>query len=74
MTILGIDIGSSSVKAGILRGPRPRVVGRIARVGFETRFDGARAEVDADAILRAVGRATRQLDLRRVECLSLIHI
>jgi xylulokinase len=70
MTMLGLDIGSSSVKAGILRASG-RVVGRLVRVEFETRYGGERAEVDADDILRAVGRATRQLDLRRVECVAL---
>ena len=69
MTILGIDIGSSSVKAGVLRGRR--VLGRLARVRFDTHYDGERAEVDADEVLRAVGQATRQLDLRRVECVAL---
>ena len=69
MTILGIDIGSSSVKAGVLR--RRRIVGSVVRVEFDTRHDGERAEVDADVILRAAGRATRQLDLRGVECVAL---
>ena len=70
MTVLGLDIGSSSVKAGVLRAGGA-VVGRVARGEFETDYDDARAEVDADAILRAVGRAARQLDLRRVECVAL---
>jgi sugar (pentulose or hexulose) kinase len=70
MTVLGLDIGSSSVKAGVLRAGG-RVVGRIERVSFDTRYDGERAEVDADQIVRAVGRATRELDLRRVECIAL---
>jgi xylulokinase len=70
MILLGLDIGSTSVKAGILRAGG-RLVGRAARVGFETRFDGTRADVDANEILRAVYRATRQLDLRRVECVAL---
>lgn len=55
--ILGIDIGSSSVKAGVLRGDK--VVGRIARRSFQTQYDGVRAEVKpqdiVDAIRRAVG-------------------
>jgi xylulokinase len=71
MTILGVDIGSSSVKAGILRGTR--VVGRIARESFATRYDGTRAEVHPDEILAALGRAIRALDGRakRVDAIAL---
>src|SRR5688500_14739649 len=69
VTVLGIDIGSSSVKAGLLRDRR--VVGRVARVGFDTRYDGVRAEVDADAILRAVARAVRQLVARSIDHVAL---
>jgi sugar (pentulose or hexulose) kinase len=32
MTLLGIDVGSSSVKAGVLRGDRVAGTGRAARV------------------------------------------
>src|SRR5687768_14930352 len=59
MNVLGLDIGSSSVKCAVLRGDR--IAGRIARVRFETRYDGVRAEVDPDEILRAVARAIAQL-------------
>lgn len=55
MLVLGIDVGSSSVKAGVLR--NRKLVGRVARVAFGTDYDGERAEVSADAILRAVARA-----------------
>src|SRR5438105_6931122 len=61
--ILGLDIGSSSVKAAILRGTR--VVGRISRISYKTRFDGPRVEVDPDQILSAIRRAIASLDLRR---------
>ncbi|MEO6435556.1 MAG: FGGY family carbohydrate kinase [Tepidisphaeraceae bacterium] len=57
MTILGIDVGSSSVKSAILRGDR--VVGRIVRERFDTTYDGVRAEVDAEKLLQAVARAIR---------------
>jgi xylulokinase len=59
MNLLGLDIGSSSVKAGVLRDGK--VVGRIARGSFETRYDGTRAEVDAGDVLKAIQSATRQL-------------
>src|SRR5689334_22106527 len=60
--ILGIDIGSSSVKAALLRGNR--VVGSIARVSYKTRFDSSRVEVDRAEILRAIERAIRELGTR----------
>ena len=59
MTYLGFDIGSSSVKAGIVRAGR--IIGPIARESFPTCFDGVRAEVDADGILAAMTRAARQI-------------
>ena len=40
MTVLAVDVGSSSVKAAVLRSGR--VVGRIAREAFRTRFDAGR--------------------------------
>jgi xylulokinase len=71
MTLLGLDIGSSSVKAAILRGTR--VAGEIARESFATRYDGVRAEVEPDAILRAVAAAIAALGApaRRVECVGI---
>jgi sugar (pentulose or hexulose) kinase len=68
MKVLAVDIGSSSVKAAILTGPSvPR---RQSRVGFVTRFDGGRAEVDFDAIaaaakgaIAALGTAAKRVDL-----------
>ena len=59
MTSLGIDIGSSSVKAAVLRDGR--IVGKMARAAFETRYDGVRAEVDPDAVLEAVAGAIDDL-------------
>src|SRR4051794_16205158 len=59
MKLLAIDIGSSSVKAAVLRGMR--VFGRIAREDFPTRFDGVRAEIEPEEILGAVRRAIRAL-------------
>jgi sugar (pentulose or hexulose) kinase len=71
MAIIGLDIGSSSVKAAILRGTR--VVGTIARQSFSTRFDGIRAEVEPGAILDAMSRAIAELGARtkRVEAVAL---
>src|SRR4051812_35010916 len=59
MTLLGLDIGSSSVKAGLLRGTR--VVGPIGRASFATRYDGPRAEVEPEHLLHAVARAIHEL-------------
>ena len=59
MTLLGLDIGSSSIKAGILRDGK--IVGPVARESFPTRYDGVRAEVDPAAIMRAIVSAIRDL-------------
>jgi len=59
MNVLAIDVGSSSVKAGMLRGRR--IVGDVARRDYRTRTDGPRVEVDADDVMRAVAGAVRSL-------------
>jgi len=69
MLVLGLDIGSSSVKAGLLRGAR--LVGRVVRVAFPTRFTGVRAEVDSDDIMRAIKRAAAELRRARVDAVAL---
>src|SRR5689334_1167436 len=71
MLLLALDIGSSSVKAGLLAGTRIR--GRVARESFPTRYDGVRAEVDARQILRAIARAVRSLgaQARKVDAIAL---
>lgn len=58
MNVLAIDVGSSSVKAGILRNGR---VVKESRCAFETDFAGNRVEVDPDGLLNAVVRSTRAL-------------
>ena len=75
MTLLGIDVGSSSVKAGILRGTS--VVGRVARRSFDTRYDGVRAEVEPEEIVAAVrgavgdlGAAARRADVVGLSVMS----
>jgi xylulokinase len=62
MNVLAIDVGSSSVKMGVLRDGR--LVGRNVRVSFPTRYDGERAEVAPQAILKAVAQAARELSSR----------
>jgi sugar (pentulose or hexulose) kinase len=71
MDVLAIDVGSSSVKMGVLRGRR--LVGRAVRRAFPTRYDGSRAEVDAEQIINAIARASRELGaLRsRIDCIAL---
>lgn len=59
MFLLGIDIGSSSVKCAMLRGGR--IVGKIVHAKYPTRIDGPRVEVDPPAILKAVGQAVRNV-------------
>ena len=59
MTVLAVDVGSSSVKAAVLR--NGRVVGRIAREAFPTRFDAGKAEVSPDELLTAFAGAVRSL-------------
>jgi xylulokinase len=67
MKLLGLDVGSSSVIAGVLAGTR--VLKESKRVFFRTRHENARAEVDANELLRAIaetlgslGPAARQVD------------
>jgi xylulokinase len=74
VTILGVDIGSSSVKCGILRGCA--IVGRVARESFPTVYEDVRAEVDADDVLRALARAVRRLGAaaRRVDAVAISNM
>ena len=67
MNLLGVDVGSSSVKTAVLRGGK--VVGKITRAYFPTRHQGVRVEVDPDVILKAIvtsvaalGTAARRAD------------
>ena len=75
VSVLAIDIGSSSVKAGVLLGTSP--AGGLARAPFPTTYDGTHAEVDSAAILRALSAAARQavgnsvLTRRRIEVVAL---
>ena len=59
MNLLGLDIGSSSVKAGLLHDGRVR--GKLVRSTFRTRHDGVRVEVDPRSVLRAIAEAIGEL-------------
>jgi xylulokinase len=71
MNVLAIDIGSSSVKMGVLR--NNRLVGRPVRDSFPTRYDDTRAEVDPDQIYEAIGKAARALKpaRKKIDCIAL---
>lgn len=71
MNLLGLDVGSSSVKAGIVRAGR--IIGKIARASYPTQFEGPIAQVDPDDVLKAIGRAIRELGraVRSVEAVGL---
>ena len=67
--LLAIDIGSSSVKAALLDGDA--IVGEVAATPFATRFEGDRAEVDAEAVDAAIAAAVGQLNLADIEAIGL---
>jgi sugar (pentulose or hexulose) kinase len=71
MTLLGFDCGSSSVKAAVLKDGRP--VGKLVHGFYKTSFDGIRAEVDANAVLRGLKQAIDQLGpaARRVDHIAM---
>jgi len=71
MTILGLDFGSSSVKAAILSNGRVR--GKIVHGHYQTNFDGIRAEVDPQSVLKGLRDAIRQLGAaaKKVDCIAL---
>ncbi|HVT89909.1 MAG TPA: FGGY family carbohydrate kinase [Tepidisphaeraceae bacterium] len=54
MNVLAIDVGSSSVKAGLLRGQR---LVSSARCPFPTHIEKDRAEIDPADVLRAIAKA-----------------
>jgi sugar (pentulose or hexulose) kinase len=71
MNLLGIDVGSSSVKTALLRDGK--VVGKITRAYFRSRHDGVRVEVDPGAILKAVRDSVAALGApaRRADAVTL---
>jgi xylulokinase len=70
-TLLGLDIGSSSVIAGILKGNR--VLREAPRVFYPSKCDGPKVEVDPEALLSAVRKAIAALgdDARKVDAIQL---
>jgi xylulokinase len=70
-TILGIDIGSSSVIAGILRGER--VLAEAPRAFFKSRCDGPKVEVEPAELLRALRTAVAGLG-GRAQAVDAIHL
>ncbi|CAA9405039.1 MAG: hypothetical protein AVDCRST_MAG64-1932, partial [uncultured Phycisphaerae bacterium] len=71
MTLLGLDVGSSSVIAGILNGTK--VLKESTRAFYKSRHDGPKVDVDGDAILRAVREAITSLGpaARKVDAIAL---
>jgi len=71
MNILGLDIGSSSVKAGIVR--NGRIIGSLARDTYPTHYDGPKVEVDPPKVLKAIAHAISQLGppARKVDAIGL---
>ena len=71
MSLLGLDVGSSSVKAGIVRAGG--ILVKIARDSYPTHCDGPRVEVEPDQVLQAIARAIHQLGpaARKVEAIGL---
>ncbi len=59
MTYLGLDIGSSSVKAGLVRGGKS--IGRIVHAPFPTTRSGVQVQVDPGKLLNAVSHAIAEL-------------
>lgn len=75
MNLLGLDFGSSSVKAAVLR--EGTVKGRIVRAETVTRHTGVRVELDPRSVLRAMadvigqlGRAAQSVDAVALSVLS----
>jgi len=71
MSLLAIDIGSSSIKTAILK--NGKITGPIVRCAFTTRYQGPRVEVDAKEILKALANAIADLGSRakQVEVIAL---
>jgi xylulokinase len=67
MRILAIDVGSSSVKAGLWEGGR--FASRV-RVPYRTRFSGDRAEIDPGELLRAVMKAGAAASTRGADAVA----
>src|SRR5665213_1127469 len=71
MQLLGIDIGSSSVKCALLRAGK--LSGKIVHAPFRSLTTGVRVEVEPTAILKAVQSAVRDSDgaAKRADAIAL---
>jgi xylulokinase len=69
MKLLAIDVGSSSVKMGVLE--NGRVIAGPVREIFPTHYSNDRAEIDAEQILKAIGRAAHHLSKKQIDCIVL---
>ncbi len=71
MMILGLDIGSSSVKAALFH--NSAAGGKVNAFKFPTRRSGRRVEVDPGAILKAIRQAIGHLgaSVRQVDAIAL---
>ncbi len=69
--LLGLDIGSSSVKSAILK--NGKIVGEVVRAAFKTRYDGPSVDVEAKAIALAVAQAIRKVGsgAKKVDAIAL---
>jgi xylulokinase len=70
-TVLGLDIGSSSVIAGILHGTK--IVVEAPRAFFRSRCEGPKVEVDPEELLRAMRTAIAGLGGRAKQA-DAIHL
>ena len=75
MLMLGLDCGSSSIKAALLRNGRP--TGAVGHASYPTKFDRIRAEIDPQAFLKALagaihdlGKAAKSVDLIAMDVMS----
>lgn len=57
--ILALDIGSSSVKAALVR--PGKIVSKIIREAYPSHFDGIRAEIDPQNVMKAIAKAIDHL-------------
>src|SRR5947209_8775665 len=69
MDLLGIDIGSSSVKCAVLR--NGKLHGKIVHAAFATRRDGVKVEVEPAAMLKAVTEAACETRAKKVDAIAL---
>lgn len=71
MQLLGIDIGSSSIKCALLK--HGKIEGPIAHVKYAARIDGPRVEVDPAVMLRTVRKAVADVGrgARKVDAIAL---